>query len=334
MTKKIPVKNLYLIAIISIGLIGLAVGSTYAMFTATAEINNPISLSSNLTYTSDIVETMDVTVAPGETEYVVLDVTNSTDSTLNYAIWYIDEGYDIDFGTDLETPDDTTSGSLSTGSYFSIGVYIRNNGTSNATVTLGISSSSGNIVLADNMKILPNDSLPGHTVTIKKQLGNGSATTVNTLTIKDGNNSSVVSVTGTSSYPTYESISCTNSQTASVTKTTSNGIDTAKVTVNNVTSDTVCTAKFSAPTVYYSVQIKKQVDNGTSTLVETKSVASGGSYSTTVTGGQYYSIDSVSCTNSQTATVKESLSSNQQVNANFSITNVTNNTVCTIKMTS
>ena len=160
MTKKIPVKNLYLIAIISIGLIGLAVGSTYAMFTATAEINNPISLSSNLTYTSDIVETMDVTVAPGETEYVVLDVTNSTDSTLNYAIWYIDEGYDIDFGTDLETPDDTTSGSLSTGSYFPIGVYIRNNGTSNATVTLGISSSSGNIVLADNMTILPSSGLP------------------------------------------------------------------------------------------------------------------------------------------------------------------------------
>ena len=160
MTKKIPVKNLYLIAIISIGLIGLAVGSTYAMFTATAEINNPISLSSNLTYTSDIVETMDVTVAPGETEQVTLDITNSTDSTLNYAIWYIDEGYDIDFGTELETPDDTTSGSLSTGSYFPIGVYIRNNGTSNATVTLGISSSSGNIVLADNMTILPNSGLP------------------------------------------------------------------------------------------------------------------------------------------------------------------------------
>ena len=333
MTKKIPVKNLYLIAIISIGLIGLAVGSTYAMFTATAEINNPISLSSNLTYNSDIVETVDVTVAPGETEYLTLDVTNSTDSTLNYAIWYIDEGYDIDFGTDLETPDDTTSGSLSTGSYFPIGVYIRNNGTSNVTVTLGISSSVGNIVLADNMTILPNASLPGHTVTIKKQLGSATATTISTLTIKDGNNSSVVSVTGTSSYPTYESISCTNSQTASVTKTTSNGIDTAKVTVNNVTSDTVCTAKFSAPTVYYSVQIKKQVNNGTATTVETVSVSSGGSYSTTVSGGNYYAVDSVSCTNRQNATVSETFSG-VVVNAYFSINNVTNDTVCTIKMIS
>ncbi len=160
MTKKIPVKNLYLIAIISIGLIGLAVGSTYAMFTATAEINNPISLSSNLTYTSDIVETMDVTVAAGETEYVTLDITNSTDSTLNYAIWYIDDSGDCDFGTEFSVSSYSTSGSIASSGSFSVDVYIRNNSTSNVTVTLGISSSVGNIVLADNMTILPNSGLP------------------------------------------------------------------------------------------------------------------------------------------------------------------------------
>ena len=160
MTKKIPVKNLYLIAIISIGLIGLAVGSTYAMFTATAEINNPISLSSNLTYTSDIVETMDVTVAAGETEYVTLDITNSTDSTLNYAIWYIDDSGDCDFGTEFSVSSYSTSGSIASSGSFSVDVYIRNNSTSNVTVTLGISSSVGNIVLADNMIILPNSGLP------------------------------------------------------------------------------------------------------------------------------------------------------------------------------
>ena len=47
--KKISIKTFYLIAVISIGLIGLAVGSTYAMFTTSAEINNPITISSNLT---------------------------------------------------------------------------------------------------------------------------------------------------------------------------------------------------------------------------------------------------------------------------------------------
>lgn len=191
------------------------------------------------------------------------------------------------------------------------------------------------IVNENNVSNEGDNSLTKYTVTINRQLGTESATatTISTLTVNKGSNSSVVSVTGTSSYPTYESISCTNSQTASVIKTTSNGIDTAKVTVNNVTSDTVCTAKFSAPTVYYSVQIKKQVNNGTATTVETVSVSSGGSYSTTVSGGNYYAVDSVSCTNSQNATVSETFSG-VVVNAYFSINNVTNDTVCTIKMIS
>ena len=172
------------------------------------------------------------------------------------------------------------------------------------------------------------NSLTKHEVKIQRQLGSATATTISTLTVNKGSNSSVVSVTGTSSYPTYESISCTNSQTASVTKTTSNGIDTAKVTVNNVTSDTVCTVKF---TIFYTVQIKKQIDNGTATTERTQSVASGGSYSESFyLGGQSAYFDSVSCTNGQKATVKESYTSSA-VYADFSITNVTNNTVCTIK---
>ncbi|MGN1342215.1 MAG: hypothetical protein ACI4VL_03185, partial [Bacilli bacterium] len=168
MTKKIPVKNLYLIAIISIGLIGLAVGSTYAMFTATAEINNPISLSSNLTYTSDIVETVDVTVAPGETEQVTLDITNSTDSTLNYAIWYIDDSGDCDFGTEFSVSSYSTSGSIASNNSFSAIVYIRNNGTSTVTVTLGVSSSIDTLVLADNMIILPSSGLPAPKNLVKR----------------------------------------------------------------------------------------------------------------------------------------------------------------------
>lgn len=165
---KIPVKNLYLIAIISIGLIGLAVGSTYAMFTATAEINNPISLASNLTYTSDIVETVDVTVAPGETEQVTLDITNSTDSTLNYAIWYIDDSGDCDFGTEFSVSSYSTSGSIASNNSFSAIVYIRNNGTSTVTVTLGVSSSIDTLVLADNMIILPSSGLPAPKNLVKR----------------------------------------------------------------------------------------------------------------------------------------------------------------------
>ena len=52
--KKINIKTIYLVAVISIGLICLAIGSTYAMFTTSAEINNPITISSNLTSNIDI----------------------------------------------------------------------------------------------------------------------------------------------------------------------------------------------------------------------------------------------------------------------------------------
>ena len=45
MKTKISMKTIYLILVISIGLIGLGVGSTYAVFTASAEISNPISFS-------------------------------------------------------------------------------------------------------------------------------------------------------------------------------------------------------------------------------------------------------------------------------------------------
>ena len=253
---KIPVKNLYLIAIISIGLIGLAVGSTYAMFTATAEINNPISLASNLTYTSDIVETVDVSVAPGEIKSVTLDVSNSSGVTLNYAMWYICDDSDVEFGTEVDQSNANTSDVLNANDQtIAMMVYIRNNSTSTITVTLGVSSSTGNVILADNMHILPNEALTSHTVTIKRQLGTASATTIRTSSVYSGNNSSQVSVTGTSAYPTYESISCTNGQTASVTKTTSGGVDTAKVTVNNVKSDTVCTAKFKSSVISHTINI-------------------------------------------------------------------------------
>lgn len=49
MKQRINFKTIYLIATITVGLLGLAIGSTYAIFTTSAEINNPISLSTTLT---------------------------------------------------------------------------------------------------------------------------------------------------------------------------------------------------------------------------------------------------------------------------------------------
>lgn len=160
MEKRISMKTFYLIGIISIGLIGLAVGSTYAMFTSSAEINNPISLSSNLTSDNDVIETFDVVIKPYSTASKTVKVTNSTSSTANYTIWYLDYGDNVSFGTSGSS----TSGSIASSGSVSTLVTIRNNTSSPVTITIGVSTSLGSIVLGDAMQIIPNQSLPGNVV--------------------------------------------------------------------------------------------------------------------------------------------------------------------------
>lgn len=166
MEKRISVKTLYLIAVITIGLVVLGVGSTYAVFTAKVTIDNPVYLASSLNYTSDLIETVDVTISAGETEYIILDISNDYSTSLNYVIWYIDEGLDLDFGVNKDQtveslcPNFTTCNGFASGNAASIGIYIRNNSASLVNVTVGVSSSSGNVVLANNMEIIPNQDLP------------------------------------------------------------------------------------------------------------------------------------------------------------------------------
>ena len=86
--KKISVKTFYLIAVISIGLIGLAVGSTYAMFTTSAEINNPITISSNLTSNDDTMETFEVEVKSKEFITKTIIVNSGNNTNINYGMRY------------------------------------------------------------------------------------------------------------------------------------------------------------------------------------------------------------------------------------------------------
>ena len=154
--KKISIKNIYLILVISIGLIVLGIGSTYAMFTSSSNIDNPISLSSNLTYSSDIFESFDITLSSKESKTIKLNINNNTNiSSINYASWYIYEGSDtdltfytiIDNSTDIEP-----SGTLSTSG--SINIKIVNNTTNKVSLTVGLSSNKDNIVLPDYMKLI------------------------------------------------------------------------------------------------------------------------------------------------------------------------------------
>lgn len=156
--QKISVKTIYLILVISIGLVGLGVGSTFAMFTASSKIDNPISFTAGIFGESDVMETVEVTVPVGETKATNLHVTNSTNSNLNYVMWYIDEGLDIELGS-KRTDSGTYQTTIGAGEEHQYEVSIRNNSNSDVTVVIGISSGTGSVTLSSDMKMVPQSEL-------------------------------------------------------------------------------------------------------------------------------------------------------------------------------
>lgn len=156
--QKISVKTIYLILVISIGLVGLGVGSTFAMFTASSKIDNPISFTAGIFGESDVMETVEVTVPAGETKATNLHVTNSTNSNLNYVMWYIDEGLDIELGS-KRTDSGTYQTTIGAGEEHQYEVSIRNNSNSDVTVVIGISSGTSSVTLSSDMKMVPQSEL-------------------------------------------------------------------------------------------------------------------------------------------------------------------------------
>lgn len=152
--KKISIKTFYLIAVISIGLIGLAVGSTYAMFTTSAEINNPITISSNLTSNNDVMETFEVEIEPYKTVTQTININSGTVSNVNYAVWYLNNISNVDIGI-LSTNTRTTEVIKDAGSGTGCNIVLRNNSAEKKTITIGVATSKSSISLASNMTIVP-----------------------------------------------------------------------------------------------------------------------------------------------------------------------------------
>lgn len=157
MKQRVNFKTIYLIATITVGLLGLAIGSTYAIFTSSAEINNPISLSTTLTSDDDVFDVIDIVIEPYDTITKTIKIVNSSNSTVNFAIWYLNNFSDnsVDFGIN-----DVPSGTLNVSSNESRIVNIRNKTSNQITITIGVASSKKSITLADSMVIYPNQTLP------------------------------------------------------------------------------------------------------------------------------------------------------------------------------
>lgn len=164
MEKKIPVKSLYLMGVIMVGLVVLGVGSTYALFTVKATIDNPVYLVSNLSYSDNVIDTIDIDVNAYETKEILLNINNNTGSKMNYVLWYLDKEYDIDFGVESSgiaksLSCNTICNGLTSGNSFDIKLYIRNNEEFEVNTTIGLSNSIENVVLSEDMKIIPNQIL-------------------------------------------------------------------------------------------------------------------------------------------------------------------------------
>ena len=165
--KKISIKNIYLILIISIGLIGLGIGSTYAMFTSTSNIDNPISLSSNLSYSDDIFESFDITLNSKANKTIKFNINNNTQmDSIKYASWYIYNGNDsnLSFYTSIDSTSDIEPNGTLSSTGGTINIKIVNNTNKKINLVIGVSTSKDNIILPYYMKLISSNNEPKTTL--------------------------------------------------------------------------------------------------------------------------------------------------------------------------
>ena len=160
MKEKISIKTLFLLGIISMGLVGLGIGSTYAMFTASATINNPIKIDTALNAENNVIRMLNLTIPGDGISIVTLNVDNTESMDVNYAVWYTSNSNSIEVGTYFGNDDSSSSvGNIGGNSSKKVYVQIKNIMTSSTHVTLGIASSYDNVILNDDMVLVPNNSV-------------------------------------------------------------------------------------------------------------------------------------------------------------------------------
>lgn len=233
MKTKISMKTIYLILVITIGLVGLGIGSTLAVFTASAEISNPISFSSNLSYNGDIFDTVEVTIGPNATRTTNVSIFNDEQiDGVKYAVWYIYEGNsnDISFVRNQESDIDPSGTDIGQGGTLSMD--IKNNTSNTITITIGVTTSKEDIVLPSYMKVITLATVAKYNLTLNKGTG------VSTIYYK---------VNGASSYT-----STTTNKTLSVNSGTTYyyyGVPQTGYTMNSCTSSSPCSGTMGASAV-------------------------------------------------------------------------------------
>ena len=151
MNKRLPKKVnkiiIYLMVLLVITLGGLSLKGTYAKFTSNYTTPDDIvgmNLSFNLNI-SNIEEYEEIHVAPNSYEIFNVKVTNDSNATAYYGIWYkmvnpTSKTSDIIIARNIEN-DTTTSGSLLENNNITATIIIKNNTNSSAIVNIGVATS-------------------------------------------------------------------------------------------------------------------------------------------------------------------------------------------------
>lgn len=303
MKTKISMKTIYLILVITIGLVGLGIGSTLAVFTASAEISNPISFSSNLSYNGDIFDTVEVTIGPNATRTTNVSIFNDEQiDGVKYAVWYIYEGNsnDISFVRNQESDIDPSGTDIGQGGTLSMD--IKNNTSNTITITIGVTTSKEDIVLPSYMKVITLATVAKYNLTLTKGTGisimyykiNGSNTYASTT-----NSSITVSVNEGSTYyyygiasTGYAMNSCSLSNPCSGTMGASAVTKTLTASANSY--NLTLSKRTGVSTIYY--RVNGSTNYSSSTASKTVAVKYGTTYYYYGTASTGYSMSS--CTSS------------------------------------
>ena len=275
MKTKISMKTIYLILVITIGLVGLGIGSTLAVFTASAEISNPISFSSNLSYNGDIFDTVEVTIGPNATRTTNVSIFNDEQiDGVKYAVWYIYEGNsnDISFVRNQESDIDPSGTDIGQGGTLSMD--IKNNTSNTITITIGVTTSKEDIVLPSYMKVITLTTVAKYNLTLNKGTGvstiyykvNGassytSTTTNKTLSVNSGTTYYYYGVpqTGYTMNSCTSSSPCSGTMTSSVTKTLTASANSYNLTLSKGTGVSTIYYRVNGATNYSSSTASKTV---------------------------------------------------------------------------
>ena len=137
------IRNTYLLFITIIGLVSLAMYTTYALFTASVDVGEFVNLTaSSLPTDTSVVEYERLTLQAGESKIIDLNITNNTSDSLYYGVWYeMIEPSSINNDiviAKLDTSVSNTIGHLTSNTSNVVTLIIENNTTDTLVINIGV----------------------------------------------------------------------------------------------------------------------------------------------------------------------------------------------------